>query len=160
MQNDFEIDHFLPFRLDRAAERMSSHFMRFCGESEEITWAEWQVLWSLGEKVHATAKAICGHSGLSKTKISRAVKALEDRRWLERHRDRADRRFELLTLTQAGMDGYRRLKLRAGDYQRWLEGSLDLPYLTAIDDGLSGVETMIASGQLQSLLPPVEEPAA
>ena len=108
----------------------------------------------------ATAKAICGHSGLSKTKISRAVKALEDRRWLERHRDRADRRFELLTLTQAGMDGYRRLKLRAGDYQRWLEGSLDLPYLTAIDDGLSGVETMIASGQLQSLLRPVEEPAA
>ncbi|GEO83829.1 MULTISPECIES: MarR family winged helix-turn-helix transcriptional regulator [Alphaproteobacteria] len=151
MQDRFDIDGFLPFRLDRVAERLSAHFMRFCGEGVEISWAEWQVLWSLGERVHTTAKAICGHSGLSKTKISRAVKALEDRRWLERHRDRDDRRFELLAPTAAGVEAYAQLKRRALDYQVWLEGAIDTPYLKAMVEGLSGVEMMIASGQLRSL---------
>ncbi len=160
MHNRFDIDNFLPYRLSRVAERLSAHFMRFSGVGEEISWAEWQVLWSLGEQIHRTAKAISGHSGLTKTKISRAVKALEDRRWLERCRDHDDRRFELLALTAPGMEGYALLKRRATDYQRWLEGVIDMPYLTAIDDGLSGVEVMIASGQLMVPPPLIEEPAA
>lgn len=159
MQDRFDIDSFLPYRLSRVSERLSAHFMRFSGVGEEISWAEWQVLWSLGERIHTTAKAISGHSGLTKTKISRAVKALEDRRWLERRRDRDDRRFELLALTPVGMEGYAELKSRAGDYQRWLEGAVDMPYLRAIDEGLSGVETMIASGQL-TVAPQRVEPVA
>lgn len=150
MPNRFDIDNFLPYRLSRAAERLSAHFTRFSGVGEDISWAEWQVLWSLGERVHRTAKAISGHSGLTKTKISRAVKALEDRRWLERCRDRDDRRFELLALTALGLEGYAMLKARAADYQRWLEGAIDLPYLKFLTDGFSGVEVMIASGQLMA----------
>ncbi|NML73117.1 winged helix-turn-helix transcriptional regulator [Rhizobium sp. S-51] len=145
MGHRFEIDDFLPYRLNRAAERLSAHFMRFSGDGDEISWAEWQVLWSLGEKVHSTAKAISGHSGLTKTKISRAVKALEERRWLERSRDSHDRRFEQLSLTRSGAEHYAILKARAGDYQTWLDGTLDLPYLKALDDGLSGVETLMAA---------------
>lgn len=156
MQNRFDIDNFLPYRLSRVAERLSAHFMRFSGVGEDISWAEWQVLWSLGERIHKTAKAISGHSGLTKTKISRAVKALEDRRWLERRRDHDDRRFELLALTSLGMEGYAVLKSRAGDYQRWLEGAVDMPYLRAIDEGLSGVEMMIASGQFTAASQSVE----
>ena len=160
MPNRFDIDNFLPYRLSRVAERLSAHFMRFSGVGEEISWAEWQVLWSLGERIHKTAKAISGHSGLTKTKISRAVKALEDRRWLERCRDHDDRRFELLALTAPGMEGYAMLKRRATDYQRWLEGAIDLPYLRSLADGLSGVEMMIASGQFTAPQPLVGEPAA
>jgi hypothetical protein len=136
MPNRFDIDNFLPYRLSRVAERLSAHFMRFSGVGEEISWAEWQVLWSLGERIHKTAKAISGHSGLTKTKISRAVKALEDRRWLER-RDHATEGWSF-GAHAAGMAGYLGSRGAPPTTSDGLK-ALDLPYLRP-RDGLSGIE--------------------
>lgn len=157
MRNHFNIESFLPYRLNRAAERLSGHFMRQCDVGGEVSWTEWQVLWSLGEGLHGTAKAISGHAGLTKTKVSRAVKALEDRSWLGRQRDTVDRRFEILTLTDSGQAAYTELKRCAADYQHWLEGAVDLPYLKALDDGLSGIEDAMATGHLRMPSPADED---
>lgn len=131
--------------------------MRFCGPEDELSWSEWQVLWSLGEAVTTTAKAICGQSGLSKTKISRAVKVLEDRTYLERKRDSHDRRFEILSLTPAGQARFAIFKRRAGAFQRWLEATIDLPYLSALDAGLGGLEDLMAAGHFRQLPAMAEE---
>ena len=50
-----------------------------------------------------TAKEICGRARLHKTKVSRAVVALETKRYLTRSEVAEDRRHELLELTPAGV---------------------------------------------------------
>ncbi|SMC60023.1 DNA-binding transcriptional regulator, MarR family [Rhizobium sp. RU36D] len=148
MHVQFDIERFLPYRLNRLAETFSGNFARYCSQNYELSWSEWQVLWALGEEVHATAKAISNHSGLGKTKVSRAVKALDDRGWLERSTSEEDRRFEQLRLTSEGRRNYNELRQLAGHYQRWLETTLDLPYRNALDEGLLGMEDAIAGGLL------------
>ena len=149
MQDRLRMEAFLPYRLIRVADRFDTAFSHYCGPEDELSWSEWQVLWSLGESSPITAKVISLHSGLSKTKISRAVKVLEDRGYLLRQRDRADRRFELLSLTEEGMRRFDRLERCAYAFQRWLEQTVDIAYLSSLENGLSGLEHLAADGHLQ-----------
>ena len=150
----------MPFRLLRVAESVDHGFMQFCGPEDELSWSEWQVLWSLGEHTPTTAKAISSHSGLSKTKISRAVKVLEDKGYLVRKKDRSDRRFELLSLTHKGQHRFERLTDEAGAFQQWLERSVNIAYLSSLDSGLLGVENLISTGHLRAPQRQAEEPLA
>lgn len=150
----------MPFRLLRVAESVDHGFMQFCGPEDELSWSEWQVLWSLGERTPTTAKAISSHSGLSKTKISRAVKVLEDKGYLIRKKDRSDRRFELLSLTHKGQHRFERLADEAGAFQQWLERSVNIAYLSSLDSGLVGLEDLISTGHLRAPQRQAEEPLA
>ncbi|WP_246780574.1 MarR family winged helix-turn-helix transcriptional regulator [Rhizobium sp. AQ_MP] len=160
MQDRLRMETFIPFRLLRVAESVDHGFMQFCGPEDELSWSEWQVLWSLGEHTPTTAKAISSHSGLSKTKISRAVKVLEDKGYLIRKKDRLDRRFELLTLTQKGQLRFERLAKEASAFQRWLERSVNIAYLASLDSGLGGLEDLISTGHLRAPQRQAEEPIA
>lgn len=158
MQDRLRMETFMPFRLLRVAESVDNGFMQFCGPEDELSWSEWQVLWSLGERTPTTAKAISGHAGLSKTKISRAVKVLEDKGYLIRKKDRLDRRFELLSLTQKGQQRFERLASEASAFQRWLERNVNIAYLSSLDSGLVGLEDLISTGHLRAPQRQAEEP--
>jgi DNA-binding MarR family transcriptional regulator len=144
----------------RVAELVDNGFAQFSGPQDELSWSEWQVLWSLGERSPTTAKAISAYAGLTKTKISRAVKVLEEKDYLHRKRDRNDRRFELLSLTAQGMERFERLASEAGAFQRWLERNVNIGYLSSLDSGLVGLEDLISTGHLRAPQQPVEEPIA
>lgn len=160
MQDQLRLEAFLPFRLIRVAEIVDNGFTHFCGPVDELSWSEWQVLWSLGERSPTTAKAISGYAGLTKTKISRAVKVLEDKGYLLRKRDRSDRRFELLSLTSKGRDRFERLASEAAAFQRWLERNVNIAYLSSLDSGLVGLEDLISTGHLRAPQRQTEEPLA
>lgn len=160
MLDRLRLDSFLPYRLMRIAERFDTAFAHYCGAEDELSWSEWQVLWSLGENSPITAKSISLQSGLSKTKISRAVKVLEDRGYVLRKRDRADRRFELLSLTEEGNQRFDRLERSAHTFQHWLEQTVNIAYLSSLDSGLKGLEHMAAAGQLQVSAPVMQESMA
>jgi DNA-binding MarR family transcriptional regulator len=57
---------------------------------------------------------------MHKTKVSRAVAALEKRRWLLRTEDEGDRRIEHLRLTASGLAAYNELSAVAQAYQERL----------------------------------------
>ena len=101
-----DLENFLPYRLDRISEALSRHFQPVYRDQHGMTRPEWKVLAHLGQAETLTAREIVRRTGLHKTKVSRAVSALESRRWLERNRDEADRRIEHLTLTRTGRKGY------------------------------------------------------
>ena len=67
-----------------------------------------------------TAKEIAERSKMHKTKISRAVQRLAERRYLTRTRDGRDRRSERLALTPAGESVYRDLRSVAEEYDSHL----------------------------------------
>tara|TARA_Y100000815_G_scaffold140947_3_gene127474 strand:- start:14204 stop:14644 length:441 start_codon:yes stop_codon:yes gene_type:complete len=103
----FRLDDFLAYRLDRISEAVSRHFQPIYRDQHGMTRPEWKVLAHLGEADGSlTAREIVRRTGLHKTKVSRAVSALQSRRWLERNRDETDRRIEHLTLTRTGRKGY------------------------------------------------------
>jgi DNA-binding MarR family transcriptional regulator len=100
------LEAFLPYRLNRLADAVSRDFSKLYRERYGLTRPEWRTLATLGQYGTMTATEIGAHSAMHKTKVSRAVAALEARRCLERKTDREDRRIERLSLTPAGRKVY------------------------------------------------------
>ena len=114
------LEDFLPYRLNRLADTVSREFAQIYRDRHGMTRPEWRLLATLGQYGRMTAKTVGEHSAMHKTKVSRAVRALEDRRWLSRETAREDRRTEHLELTRAGMEVYRELVPLARDFENEL----------------------------------------
>lgn len=120
----FDLQDFLPYLLNQAAEESSLAFQRIYKSRYGMLRTEWRVLFHLGRYGQMTAREISQRSRTHKTKISRAVAALEQRRFLTRERDACDRRNEFLNLTPAGQTAYIDLRGIAQNYDANLAGSL------------------------------------
>jgi DNA-binding MarR family transcriptional regulator len=137
------LESFLPYRLNRLAEAVSRDFSGIYRERFGLTRPEWRLLATLGQYGTMTATEIGAHSSMHKTKVSRAVTALEARRWLTRRADTSDRRVEHLTLTNAGESAYRELVPLAREFERRLLGRLLQADQQAALAGLDALESAI-----------------
>lgn len=108
------LEQFLPYRLARLAGEISQQLRKIYKADHGLTIPEWRALATLGQFGAATAKGIGAHAAMHKTKVSRAVAALENRRWVNRSKNPQDRREDILILTRQGKQAYRALvpKLR------------------------------------------------
>ena len=104
-----ELESFIPYRLNRLADAVSRDFSRIYKDRLGLTRPEWRLLATLGQYRRMTATAVGAHSAMHKTKVSRAVAALDKRGWLKRTSDEDDRRIEHLELTKAGDAAYREM---------------------------------------------------
>ena len=119
-----ELERFLPYRLNRISTAVSQEFRSVYGPHHDLTIPEWRVLATLGQFDRMGAKAIGAHSSMHKTKVSRAVRALEERRWLKRRESSEDRREEILTLTALGRRVYDDIVPRAIAFEKRLLSAL------------------------------------
>jgi DNA-binding MarR family transcriptional regulator len=99
---DFDLTEFVPYLLNQAAEEASLAFQRVYKDRYGMLRTEWRVLFHLGRYGAMTATEVGRRAKVHKTKISRAVRALEARRFLRREGLEGDRRAEMLSLTAAG----------------------------------------------------------
>ena len=106
MEPAFDLGDFLPYLLNQAAEAAGQDFQKIYKARYGMLRAEWRVLFHLGTQGTMTATEIGRRAALHKTKVSRAVRKLEARRFLRRERIENDRRFERLELTSAGHAAY------------------------------------------------------
>jgi DNA-binding MarR family transcriptional regulator len=120
-KDDFYLLDFLPYLLNQAAEESSLAFQKVYKGRYGMLRNEWRVLFHLGMYGRMTATEIGERSRIHKTKISRAVQKLAERRFLTRTRDDRDRRSEHLDLTPAGKTAYRDLHQVAEEYDARLE---------------------------------------
>jgi len=112
--------------LNQAAEASSLAFEKVYKGRYGMLRTEWRVLFHLGLYGRLTASEIGTRAKMHKTKISRAVHRLTERRMVMRARDTEDRRLEHLTLTKAGTAAYQDLRGVAQRYEAsLLEGLLD-----------------------------------
>jgi len=119
-EDGFDLAGFLPYLLNQAAEASSREFQKIYKHRYGMLRTEWRVLFHLGMHGRMTAKEIGRRAAIHKTKVSRAVHKLAERRYLTRERGRDDRRFEFLDLTPAGRSVYRDLRGVAEAYDRQL----------------------------------------
>lgn len=115
-KDDFDLRNFLPFLLNQAAEQSSLEFQKVYKDRYGMLRTEWRVLFHLGIYGEMTAKEIGELAIVHKTKVSRAVAKLSERRYLTRTRDENDRRSERLALTHAGLAVYREIRNIAETY--------------------------------------------
>ena len=120
----FDLVDFLPYLLNQAAEKTGIGFQATYKARYGLLRTEWRVLFHLGRYGDMTAKDICDRARLHKTKVSRAVKALETRRYLTRRELPQDRRNEVLSLTRTGQVLYQDLSISARDYDAVLARAL------------------------------------
>ncbi|SMO86016.1 MarR family winged helix-turn-helix transcriptional regulator [Ruegeria faecimaris] len=119
-RDGFDLLDFLPYLLNRAAEESALEFQRVYKDRYGMLRTEWRVLFHLGNYGELSAKEIGQRARIHKTKISRAVSRLEQRRFLVRTVSQTDRRVEHLALTTAGRSVYRELRGIAQQYDAQL----------------------------------------
>ncbi|WP_425359538.1 MarR family winged helix-turn-helix transcriptional regulator [Borborobacter arsenicus] len=141
------LESFLPYRLNRLADAVSREFAGTYRDRHGLTRPEWRVFATLGQFGTMTATAIGAHSAMHKTKVSRAVVALEQRKWLMRTPDASDRRIEHLALTKAGVTAYREMVPLAKAFEKELLRRLKRAQATALMEGLTALEAgLLGSG--------------
>jgi len=114
---DFDLKDFTPYLLNLAAETSSMGFQAYYKDHYGMLRTEWRVLFHLGRYGPLTAKEICTRTRIHKTKVSRAVSALETKRYLVRQEQDQDRRLETLSLTAGGQQVFRDLYKEAARYE-------------------------------------------
>ncbi|MEM8855630.1 MAG: MarR family winged helix-turn-helix transcriptional regulator [Pseudomonadota bacterium] len=138
------LDSFLPYRLNRLSEAVSNEMRPVYRDAHGLNRPEWRVLVALADIGPATAKAIGAHSAQHKTKVSRAVQALESRRWLTRTVDPKDRRSESLALTPAGQRAYGSLVAPMRAREDDILARLSQADRRALERALAALETAMA----------------
>ena len=143
MRQTFDLNQFLPYLLNQAAEVTSLAFQDSYRD-HGMTRTEWRVMANLGALQTLTAAEICRITFTDKTKVSRAVQALEAAGWLRRSPAEDDRRREKLTLTEAGRILCRQIERRALDFDAGLRAGLGAEQADALATVL---QRLIALGQ-------------
>ncbi|GGW41382.1 MarR family transcriptional regulator [Gemmobacter lanyuensis] len=142
---DFDLERFLPYLLNQAAEATSRSFHATYKASYGMTRTQWRVLANLGKFGSMTARDICTISHIEKTKVSRAVSALEAEGLLTRSPSPQDRRAEILALTDQGRVIFADLGQRAIAYDQALRAQIGPEIAAQLDDLLRRI---IAEGEL------------
>jgi len=130
---DFDLQDFLPYLLNQAAEATSRGFQATYRTRHGLTRTQWRVLANLGRFGAMTARDICRISHIEKTKVSRAVAALEGEGLLTRATSPDDRRVENLTLTDSGREVFGEIGQHALEFDAALRQRLGPDLATRID---------------------------
>lgn len=139
-----ELSDFLPYLLFQAAELTSQNFQQHYRGRYGMLRTEWRVMFHLGSTGDKTAKQVCQAASLHKTKVSRAVKALEAKRFLSRKTDEADGRREILSLTKQGKSAFADLSRVAANYDQTFVQELGAQNHAAL---VQTLQQLIATGK-------------
>lgn len=144
---DFDLEQFLPYLLNQAAEATSHGFHAAYRDRYGMTRTQWRVLANLGKFGAMTARDICAISHIEKTKVSRAISALEGAKILTRTTSDLDRRVEILSLTEKGRAVFADLGQLAIEYNDSLRSKLGADQAAQLDQLLQLLKTLSRAGQ-------------
>lgn len=138
------LDEYLPYRLSTASNAVSRLIARAYEDRFGLTIPEWRLICVLAEACEATQGGLVARTGMDKVTVSRAAGALARRRLVERRRNPADGRSQVLALSAAGAALHAEI------------APLALAYEAALISGLAPGEV----AQLKRLLARVQTAAA
>ena len=110
---EMDLSNFLPYLLNQAADAQGAAFSPSYKDRYGMLQTEWRILFHLGQYGDLTAKQICDRAHIHKTKASRGVSGLENKRFVVREEVAKDRRHALLNLTTTGRVAYDDLSMAA-----------------------------------------------
>jgi len=133
---------YLPYRLNLLAELTSENTQAIYRRRHELTRPEWRVLVNLAEAPSLTASDLCARVPAHKTKVSRALAALESRGWITRTPDAQDRRIAHAALTLKGRRAFNRIRPDMEAATEKLLAPLTPEDRRTLDEGLKVLERL------------------
>ncbi|WP_152088272.1 MarR family winged helix-turn-helix transcriptional regulator [Pseudoalteromonas sp. A25] len=115
-----KIEEFLPYRLVKLANKVSTAFSSVYFEEAELTVPQWRAIAHLAQQETCSAKRLCDLAQIDKSTMSRAVKQLTDKQLIELCADPNDKRAKLLSLTKDGEALYAQLSPKALKWEQEL----------------------------------------
>lgn len=132
---EFDLDGFLPYRLNVAAARLSAEFAKHYKARFGLSVAEWRVLVHLLSAGDVSVREIEKRTNLEKSKVSRAAARLEAGGLIAKAINTEDKRLVKMALTLTGTALMRELIPVAERFQKQLEAELG-DALKGLDAGL------------------------
>lgn len=100
--DDFDLAHFLPYRLTVLAERVSRRLSVEYEKEHRLSVPEWRVMVHLARFPSASVRDIQSFVNLEKPRVSRAVARLERNGLVTKLKDTTDARLVEISLTDRG----------------------------------------------------------
>ncbi|WP_323844607.1 MarR family transcriptional regulator [Microbulbifer magnicolonia] len=123
-RDDLRLEKFLPYRLSVLSNRVSNAIAQAYGARFHLTIPAWRVMAILGRFPDLSAAELVEQTAMDKVAISRAVSSLLKNDYITRSEDPADRRRQVLNLSELGRDVYARIVPLAQQYENDLMASL------------------------------------
>jgi DNA-binding MarR family transcriptional regulator len=117
---------FVPYRMVNLATNISNACSKIYLTEFDISIPEWRILARLAEHEKLNAKDIGRVTFMDKSKVSRAVKILEEKQLIHRQKDEQDKRAAYLSLSETGIKIYGKIAPKALDWEEELIGALDV----------------------------------
>jgi DNA-binding MarR family transcriptional regulator len=108
-RSELQLQSFLPYVLANLAEGVSAELSGIYGLQYGLSVPEWRVVANLAEHGTLNARQIVGFTSMEKSKVSRAVKSLDQRGLLSQRTASGDSRAKDLALTAEGVALYRKI---------------------------------------------------
>jgi DNA-binding MarR family transcriptional regulator len=143
------LEDFLPYRLNVLAAAVSEGLARVYSERFGLDIPGWRALATLGQFGAVTATQIGAHSRMHKTKVSRAMAALEARGLIRRAANPGDKRAAIVELTAEGARVYAEIVPLALGWQRDVLAGLqpeDARRLDSLFDALGESARRLSAG--------------
>ncbi|MEW5250920.1 MarR family winged helix-turn-helix transcriptional regulator [Microbulbifer sp. 2201CG32-9] len=118
------LENFLPYRLSVLSNRVSNAIAQAYGTRFRLTIPAWRVMAILGRFPDLSAAELVEQTAMDKVAISRAVSTLLSNDYITRSEDPADRRRQVLNLSQLGRQVYGQIVPLAQGYENDLMSSL------------------------------------
>ena len=113
-----QLNQFVPYRMVHLASNISLALSKIYKQTFDITIPEWRVLAQLAEQQKLYSKDIGEITSMDKSKVSRAVKALETKDYLIRQTDKQDNRAAYLSLSVKGQGLYQKIAPKALQWEK------------------------------------------
>ena len=120
MNDELELERFLPYRLSVLSNTISAAIARDYGERFGLAVTEWRVLAVLGRYDGLSAVEVAERTAMDKVAVSRAVNSLLKSGRIKRSVHANDRRRSVLTLSAKGRAVYDEVAPTAMRYEREL----------------------------------------
>lgn len=114
----FDLDRFLPYRMNVLAHRLSTELASIYESRFSISIPEWRVLAHLSASSKVSVREIHARVNMDKSKVTRAAQQLEAAGLITKDINAEDRRLVSLKLTPKGRALFARIQPLALDYQR------------------------------------------
>lgn len=111
-----DLEHFLPYQLNQMASLVSTDFAHVYQQKYDLTIPQWRVLANLAQYGKSNAKDLCTQANMDKSTVSRAIKSLLQRGYIQAELNQQDKRVTQVMLNEQGNALY---KLIAHDAQNW-----------------------------------------
>ncbi len=120
-----QLNQFVPYRMVHLASNISLALSKIYKQTFDITIPEWRVLAQLAEQQKLYSKDIGEITSMDKSKVSRAVKALESKDYLIKQTDKKDNRAVYLSLSVKGQGLYQKIAPKALQWEKQFIGVLE-----------------------------------